>query len=128
MTTEIGPERFAGLKGAWKSVANFGVIGVMSGLVVYLVIFTLPKIQHEFHEALKLEREAARGEIREERAASRIEAERSREHGNQASREIGDAVRELSDTIIVIQSKTHENQERLIELQQESLKKRTGSE
>ena len=104
-------ERFHGLAGLWKSIASFGVIGVLSALTVYLVIWILPE-----------EREAAREEIKAERAAARLDAEKSREHGTQAAREIGESVRELSNTIIEVQSKTHRNQERLIELQMKNAK------
>lgn len=86
--SEITAERFHGLRG-WAAVAgNLGVIGVLSMLAVYLVVWFLPA-----------EREAAREEIKAERAAARADMEKSREHGTQAAKEIGESIRGLSDTI-----------------------------
>lgn len=32
------PKRFIGLEGLWRSVANFGLVGVMTALLTYLVV------------------------------------------------------------------------------------------
>lgn len=108
---DVTPERFLGLKGMFKTAANLGIAGVMTGLAVYVVTVMLPDMQKEFQ-----------GLIREERASFREDAEKSREHGNNAVKEISEAVKELGEVITALQTKTHVNQERLIELQSKQSK------
>ena len=69
--------------GAFGMAARFGMAGIVAYLCVHLILFTIPKMQDKFHEELRIERGAAKEE-----------AEKSRDHGNRASKELGDAMRE----------------------------------
>ena len=121
--TETDASKFAGLSGLWKQWAGFGVIGVMSGLMCYVVMVQLPEMQKLHLETIEKTQAAAREEIHEERQSSRTDAAASRQHGSQAADKLADAinknadaVNELDRTFREVQSRTQARQDTLIEL------------
>lgn len=116
--------RFAGLSGKFKSWANFGVIGVMTGLLCWMVMYSNPSMQKAHLEVIEKVQEKAAAEIKIERDSSRSETEKSRQHGGAVGKELADGLREnakmiqsLNETFIRVQERTQENQKTLIELQ-----------
>ena len=110
-------DKFIGLTGRWKALANFGIVGVVAALMTYLVTVELPSVQERFHSTLRQEREAARQELGEERRASREEAEKSRQHGNQATKELGSSIQQQTFILSQHQLQVQENQRELIAIQ-----------
>lgn len=84
--------KFSGVRGLFAQWANFGVIGVLAGLLTYSIVWGLPSMQADFHTLIDREREANRTEIAKERQAARDEAERSRKHGDKSAEVIGMAI------------------------------------
>ena len=109
--------RFSGLTGVFRQWSSLGIVGVMSGLTCWLVMVTIPGMHKEHLNTIEKVQDDARIEIKEERLASRSEAALSREHGSQAAKELGSAIKSLNDTFIAVQAKTQANQEKMIELQ-----------
>lgn len=98
-------EKFLGLAGFWKQFANFGIAGVLCAITIYLVAYLVPSMHEHFHDEMRLEREA-----------SRIEAQKSRDHGNQVGKDMTDAIREQTRVIDSHQTAVRENQKHLIDL------------
>ena len=109
----IDTDKFLGLAGIWKQWANLGVVGVVCGIVIYLITVAVPKAQQSFHDELRLEREAAR-----------TEQQKSREHGEMAIKEISTAIRYQTTVLDDNQRAVRKNQEKLIELQEKLLQKK----
>ena len=97
-------DAYTGLSGFFKQWTGLGVIGVMSGLLVYAMTIQLPGVQDKFHQ-----------ELREERGAFREEAEKSRKHGEYA-------VEKLTATMGKHQETVAENQRQMIEIMRQQLK------
>lgn len=91
--------KFAGVRGLFAQWANFGVIGVLAGLLTYSIVWGLPSMQNDFHTLIDREREANRNEIAKERQAARDEAERSRQHGDRAAENISRAIDRSTERI-----------------------------
>lgn len=91
--------KFAGVRGLFAQWANFGVIGVLAGLLTYSIVWGLPSMQADFHALIDREREANRAEITRERQAARDEAERSRQHGDKSAENISRAIDRSTERI-----------------------------
>ena len=104
-------DKFLGLTSIYKQWANLGMAGIVAGIAVYLITFTLPSIQDKFHSELKSERDVARQE-----------QQKSREHGQQAVKELADAIKYQTTVLDENQRAVRKNQEKLIEIQEKLLK------
>ena len=85
-------QRFAGVRGLFGQWANFGIIGVVAGLLTWFVVWGMPGMQSEFHTLIDREREHSRREIAAERQTSREESAKSREHGDRSAKIIADSI------------------------------------
>ena len=109
--------KFSGLTGQWKNIANFGIIGVVAYLMVHMVLFTFPEMQKAHLSTIKETQDSTRKEIQEERAAARVDSEKSREHGTRSAEKMAMSIDSLNNTFREVQAETQANQRRMIELQ-----------
>ena len=114
---EMTPDQFTSLKGGFKQWASLGVIGVLAGLTCYLVMWQSPAMHTAHLKVITDMQTITAAEIKAERDAARADAEKSRAHGNDAAKVMGESIKSLNDTFIRVQERTQENQKTLIDLQ-----------
>lgn len=105
-------DKFSGLSGFFKQWAGLGVIGVICGLMAWKITVDDPA-----------NRELMMSIVKEERSVSRDETDRSRKHGNDAAKALAEAINKQTAVIDDHQTKVRKNQEDLIHIQGELLKK-----
>ena len=122
--TDMTPDEFHGLTGKSKQWASLGVIGLLALLTLHLVLWQNPSMHKSYLDVITVVQEKAAAEIKAERDNSRLETEKSRQHGGQVGndlsaglRENAKAIQSLNETFIRVQERTQENQKTLIELQ-----------
>lgn len=121
---EMTPDDFHGLKGKFKQWTSLGVIGALTLLCVWLVAYQNPATNKTYLDIIVQMQEKAAAELKEERDLSATQQEKSRGHGSQATKDLGEGLKEnakaiqsLNETFIRVQERTQENQRTLIELQ-----------
>lgn len=129
MSEGMTPDEFHGLKGKAKQWVSSGVIGVLSGICVFLVTWQNPSMHKSYLDVITKMQEKASLELKEERALSVAQQEKSRDHGSKATKDLGDGLKEnakaiqsLNETFIRVQERTQDNQKTLIELQLKKMK------
>jgi len=108
---ETPADKFIGLAGPWKTFANLGIAGIIAGSFIWLLTVQLPSMNRQFAEDLRYERECAHRE-----------AEKSREHGNKAAKDLSEAIKEQTQILNWYGAVHQSNQEAQIELQKKLLK------
>lgn len=103
-------DAFTGLTGFFRQWAAFGIIGVMSGLLVYDKTVQQPVQLSDFHQ-----------QLREERSQGREDAKESRKHGDDAVGKITEAMREQWRALGEHQRNVAKNQEQMIDLMRKQL-------
>lgn len=121
---EMTPDEFHGLKGKFKQWTSLGVIGLLSLMTLYLVVWQNPTTNKQHVEHLVELQKTFATELKTERDSARLDAEKSRQHGNTAAqtfaeglRENAKAIQSLNETFIRVQEQTQANQRVMIDLQ-----------
>ena len=110
-------KRFLGLDGLWRQWANFGIVGVIAGLMSYVVMFTIPDLQRSHLQTIERVSTEARSELQAERAAGRSDAEKSREHGNKSADKLAESLDGLREVMSDHKAMVKINQEAGLEAQ-----------
>ena len=110
-------KRFLGLDGIWKQWANFGIAGVIAGLMSYVVMFTIPDLQRSHLETINNISKEARTEIQTERAAARSDMDKSRQHGDLSATKIAESLDSLREVMSEHKAMVKINQEAGLEAQ-----------
>ena len=121
---DVAADKLLGLgNGMWGNAARFGMAGIVAAFAVYLLTVTLPNAQNSFHEQLEKERALFRDQLDVQHKRADERTKRSYEHGNNVTNKLSDAIDAQTKVIDVHQTLVRKNQESLIRLQEELLKK-----
>lgn len=96
-------EAFTGVTGSLREWSGLGLMGVVAGLLCFLVTYSLPALQKSHliaiektldksQEAVAAANVTARQEIAKEREDSRADLSKSREHGDKAVEKIAASI------------------------------------
>lgn len=100
--------RFAGLTGSARTWANLGVIGIISGLLTWMVMYANPANEKSHRDVVEKLLTNSAAEIKSERDAARSEAEKSRTHGTAAAEKLADASTKTADKLATVIEKSTE--------------------